>query len=142
MGRSIWNGPAIERTELPGPITRASFRHPLRNTVMRRTVLVSVVLAFATPLAAQTTPPPAIKTIREADLRRDMEAMAGDALRGREAGTIDEMRASIWVADQMRKNGLEPMGDGGTYFQWWNMRITRVSKISSSVWVNGKLMMM
>ena len=38
-------------------------------------------------------------TIKEADIKADMFAMAGDAMRGREAGTLDEMRASMWVAD-------------------------------------------
>src|SRR3954470_18845814 len=104
----------------------------------------ALFFALSAPLAGQlpVAPPAAMKTIREADLRRDMEAMAGDAMRGREAGTIDEMRASMWVADQMRKTGLQPMGDMGTYFQWWNMRITRLSKVSSSISLNGKPMAM
>src|SRR5689334_20445619 len=101
---------------------------------MRRFALSALVLS--TQLAAQT--PAAYKAIREADIRRDMEAMAGDALRGREAGTIDEMRASVWVADEMEKIGLAPMGDMGSWFQWWNMRRTRISSISSSVRVNGQ----
>jgi hypothetical protein len=63
--------------------------------------------------------------------------MAGDEMRGREAGTIDEMHASMWVADQMKKIGLEPLGDMGSWFQWWNMRRTRISNTSSSVQLNG-----
>jgi hypothetical protein len=110
---------------------------------MRRQVF-ALFLGLSAPLAGQAivSPPAAMKTIRQADLRRDMETMAGDAMRGREAGTIDEMRASMWVADQMRKIGLQPMGDMGTYFQWWNMRITRLSKLSSSISLNGKPMTM
>ena len=116
---------------------------------MRRLLLVPLI-AVATPLAAQsaksaptslskpTPPPAAMSAIRESDLKRDMYAMAGDAMRGREAGTLDEMRASIWVADQMRAIGLKPMGEDGTYFQWWNMRRLRISTVSSSVHVGGK----
>ena len=116
---------------------------------MRRFFLVPLI-AVAAPLVAQsakpapkspaklTPPPAAMSAIRESDLRRDMYAMAGDAMRGREAGTLDEMRASIWVADQMRSIGLKPMGEDGTYFQWWNMRRLRISTISSSVQVGGK----
>src|SRR6185503_18670284 len=102
---------------------------------MRRLTIPALVL-LATQLAAQT--PAALKAIREADIKRDMYAMAGDALRGREAGTIDEMRASVWVADEMEKIGLQPMGDMGSWFQWWNMRRTRLSTISSSVSINGQ----
>jgi len=71
--------------------------------------------------------------IREADLKRDMYIMASDGMRGREAGTVDEMRASMWVADEMRKIGLAPHGEDGTYFQWWMMRRTRVSTVSSAI---------
>jgi len=116
---------------------------------MRRFLLVPLI-AVAAPLAAQsaksartspaklTPPPAAMSAIRESDLKRDMYAMAGDAMRGREAGTLDEMRASMWVADQMRAIGLRPMGEDGTYFQWWNMRRLRISSLSSSVQVGGK----
>ncbi len=39
----------------------------------------------------------------------------------------------------MRKIGLPlPKGDDGTYFQWWNMRRTRISTASSSVKQNGR----
>ena len=76
--------------------------------------------------------------IREADLKRDMYALAGDEMRGREAGTLDEMRASMWLADEMRKIGLVPKGEDGTFFQWWNMRRTRISSASSSVTFEGK----
>ena len=97
--------------------------------------------AIAQPAAQAPTSvatPPAIQTIREQDLRTDLFAMAGDAMRGREAGTLDEMRASMWTAEQLRKIGLEPMGEGGTFFQWFNMRRTRVSTIGSSVRIGGK----
>ena len=70
-------------------------------------------------------------------MRRDMFAMGGDAMRGREAGTLDEMRATGWVAEQAREAGLQPAGDDGTYFQWWPMRRTRLSE-SSEISIGGK----
>ena len=75
--------------------------------------------------------PAAMAQIRQADLKRDLYAMANDAMRGREAGTPDEMRASIWVAEEMRKIGVKPAGDDGSYFQWFDMTRTRVSTASS-----------
>ena len=112
---------------------------------MRHTIIASLIL-LASPLgaraanaqASRTTRPAAMSAIREADIKRDMYALAGDDMRGREAGTLDEMRASIWVADEMRKIGLAPRGDGGTYFQWWNMRRTRISTGSSSITLRGR----
>ena len=82
--------------------------------------------------------PAAMAAIREADLKRDLYMMAGDAMRGREAGTIDEMRASVWVADQLRAIGVKPAGPDGSYFQWWNMRRTRISTVSSGVRIAGR----
>lgn len=82
--------------------------------------------------------PAAISAIKESDLKRDLYAMAGDNMRGREAGTVDEMRASMWIADQFRAIGVKPKGEDGTYFQWWNMLRTRVSTIASSVTLDGK----
>ena len=73
-----------------------------------------------------------------ADIKRDLYALAGDDMRGREAGTLDEMRASMWVAEEMRKIGLAPNGDMGSWFQWWNMRRTRISTTSSSVKLGGR----
>jgi len=74
--------------------------------------------------------PPALDAIDTARLRADLFALAGDAMRGREAGTLDELRASGWVAERAREAGLEPAGDDGTYFQWWPMRRVRVSDAS------------
>ena len=98
-------------------------------------------LLFAAPLAAQRAsvqPPAAVSAIRQQDLRRDLFTLAGDAMRGREAGTLDEMRASVWLAGQMRQIGLIPRGDDSSYFQWWNMRRIRVSPSSTTVTVGGR----
>jgi hypothetical protein len=100
------------------------------------TMLASGSLAAQAP--AQKSPPAAMSVIREADLRRDLFALAGDEMRGREAGTTDEMRASMWLAEEMRKIGLSPRGDGGSWFQWWNMRRTRISSTTSSVKLGGR----
>ena len=66
----------------------------------------------STSLAAGSTPP-ALDAIREEDLRRDIFFLASDAMRGREAGTLDELRASMWIAKAAREAGLEPAGDDG-----------------------------
>lgn len=82
--------------------------------------------------------PMGMSAIKEADLKKDLYAMAGPEMRGREAGTLDEMRASMWVADELRKIGVKPAGTDGSYFQWWNMRRTRVSTASSSAKIGAR----
>ena len=103
---------------------------------LRRIALGVVVSVVALSAACTRTDgsadgePPALEAIREDDLRRDLHVLASQEMRGREAGTVDEMRASVWLAEQARQAGLEPMGDDGTYFQFWPMRRTRVSDAS------------
>ncbi|HXT16615.1 MAG TPA: M28 family peptidase [Gemmatimonadaceae bacterium] len=102
-------------------------------------IAVALLLLGAMPVFAQSksTRPPGLKDIKQADLRRDMFAMAGDAMRGREAGTLDEMRATGWVAERAREAGLLPAGDDNTYFQWWPMRRSRLSE-NSQLSVGGR----
>jgi Zn-dependent M28 family amino/carboxypeptidase len=108
---------------------------------MKHLVALAASLSLIAPLAAQAqrtvTPPAAMSAIRQQDLHRDLFTLAGDSMRGREAGTLDEMRASMWLADQMRRIGLAPRGDDGTFFQWWDMHRTRVSPSATSVSVSG-----
>jgi len=82
------------------------------------------------PAPTSSPTPPALAAIRGDDIRRDLFALAGDAMRGREAGTLDELRASAWVAERAREAGLQPAGDDGTYFQFWPLRRVRVSPAS------------
>jgi len=94
-------------------------------------------VAASSARGASSTIAPGLDAIRETDLHRDIFAMGGDAMRGREAGTLDEMRATGWVAEQAREAGLRPAGDDGTFFQWWPMRRTRLSA-SSEISLGGK----
>jgi hypothetical protein len=46
-----------------------------------------------------------------------MEYLASDELRGRGSGTPDELKAATYVGEQLKKYGVEPAGDDGTYIQ-------------------------
>ena len=107
---------------------------------VRAVVMLPLLASLPLSLHAQSgiATPPAYATIKEAEIKADMFAMAGDAMRGREGGTLDEMRASMWVGDQYARIGLKPMGDNGTWYQWFNMRRSRVSTTSSSIRIAGK----
>src|SRR5262245_6611480 len=91
----------------------------------------------ASPMLAGSSVPPGLNDITQSDIRRDIFALGGDAMRGREAGTLDEMRATGWVAERAREAGLLPAGEDNTYFQWWPMRRTRLSE-NSQISVAGK----
>jgi len=73
---------------------------------------------------------PGLSAIREDELNKDLFALSGDHFRGREAGTLDELKVSMWLADQARKAGLKPAGDDGTYFQFFSLQRNRISSSS------------
>ena len=83
---------------------------------------------------AQT--PPALSAIKEADLKSDIYYMASDKMRGRRAGTIDELNAAAWVAKRAADAGLKPAGDNETYFQFFPLFRTTVAT-NSEVKING-----
>ena len=72
----------------------------------------------------------AISAIKESDIKRDLFALADDHFRGREGGSLDELKASVWIADQLRAMGLQPGGDDGTFFQFFHIQRTRITETS------------
>ena len=88
-------------------------------------LLLSTIVSLAQPKKAP------VEAIRSADLKRDLYRLADDHFRGREAGTLDELKASTWLAEEARKAGLEPAGDDGTWFQFFSLIRERVSNHSS-----------
>jgi len=104
-----------------------------------RLVTCAIVVAAAGTSGAQTQD--AMDRIRESDIKADLFTLAGDAMRGREGGTIDELNASVWVAERARQIGLQPAGDNGTYFQFFPLERTRVSP-SCPVTLGGKALRM
>ena len=106
---------------------------------MKYTFYLLAALVLSLPLAGQAqkkAPTPstsanAESAIKEADIKRDLFALADDHFRGREGGTLDELKASVWLADQIRATGMLPAGDDGTYFQWFHLQRTRLTKAST-----------
>ena len=97
------------------------------------TSCLSTLLLVGNTASAQRNPFTGDKrtSIKESDLKRDLFAIGGDHFRGREGGTLDELRASMWIAEQLRASGLQPAGDDGTYFQFFHIQRTRLTKNST-----------
>jgi hypothetical protein len=72
-----------------------------------------LLYALAASLQAQTTTP----AITESDLRTHVRYLASDDLEGRGSGTEGNRKAAAYIADHFRRFGLEPLGEGGSYFQ-------------------------
>ncbi|HZD05270.1 MAG TPA: M28 family peptidase [Longimicrobiales bacterium] len=90
--------------------------------------LATLAVAGVTTLSACRPAFPGLDDIREQELRSDLFTLAGDGMRGREAATPDELRASMWLAQRARAAGLEPAGEDGTWFQWFGLRRSRVGE--------------
>jgi hypothetical protein len=57
---------------------------------------------------------PLVSAITESDLKTDMFQIAGDHFNGREAGTLDELKVSMWLI-KAKEAGMKPAGDDGTF---------------------------
>ncbi|HRN61477.1 MAG TPA: M28 family metallopeptidase [Luteimonas sp.] len=66
---------------------------------------------------AIATPKPANDTAAGQRIEADVEALADDAMEGRETGTPGYDRAADYVARRYAEIGLAPAGDDGTFFQ-------------------------
>ncbi len=74
---------------------------------------VPLLLAFsATNAPAQPDPP-----ITPADMMRHIERLASDQFQGRAPGTEGERLTIDYIAREFQARGLEPAGEGGTWFQ-------------------------
>src|SRR5258705_8963007 len=81
--------------------------------MVKRVVSMAVVaVRVSCSLEAQSQP-----AITAADLRQRLYLIADDSLMGRETGSAGAFKASAYLAAEFRRLGLEPAGDGGTYFQ-------------------------
>ena len=107
---------------------------------MKANSLLCLVLVITTALSAQTNPP-ALNLIRTEDLKKDLYQLADAHFKGRSAGTVDELNASLWLAEKYRAIGLKPAGDEGSYFQYFNLWQNQVAD-NSSIQINNTFLRM
>ena len=55
--------------------------------------------------------------ITTGDLMTRLYIFADDSMMGREAGTVGHMKGTAYIERELRRMGLEPAGDNGTFFQ-------------------------
>jgi len=73
----------------------------------------ALCLLSAVTLSAQTT----AAAISAQDLRQRLFALADDSMGGRRSGSIGDFKAAAYVAAEFQRLGLQPAGEGGTWFQ-------------------------
>src|SRR5207253_7803955 len=66
-------------------------------------------------------PTPTTPAITAADLKTRLYIFADDSMQGRLLATAGNVKAVEYIAAEVKRMGLEPMGDNGTYFQKVNL---------------------
>jgi hypothetical protein len=94
-------------------------------TEMRATYYAALFLLLAsTASPAQQIPAPvraSADAIRAEQIARDLGFFASDALRGRNSLSAEFDSASAYIAKRLAAAGLKPLGDGGSFFQHFNV---------------------
>ena len=108
--------------------------------------LVGAACAPGQPAASPTPDPAApisgrvVRTdpgITAEDLRQRLYTFADDSMLGRESGTIGNVKATDYLAAELRRIGVEPAGENGTYFQ--TLPFYRVARdTTATIAVNGQ----
>lgn len=87
---------------------------------MKKNLFILLSL-YCTASFSQSVKKPLVSAITVKDLKTDMYQMAGDHFNGREAGTLDELKVSVWLAEKAKQAGMSPAGDDGTFFQFFDL---------------------
>ena len=115
----------------------------MRTTLLRTTALLAVFTIAGSAAAQQAattpseagappswdvlmrgrthTPTPTTAAITPADLKTRLYIFADDSMQGRLLATPGNVKAVEYIADEVKRMGLVPMGDNGTYFQAVNV---------------------
>ena len=97
---------------------------PLRIDHRVAPMLAGIVLAACAPASTTSsgsTPSGSASitsaAITAADLRHRVYISADDSMLGRKAGTPGNDKATQYIADELRRMGVQPGGENGSYFQ-------------------------
>ncbi|PWA07964.1 M28 family peptidase [Flavobacterium laiguense] len=90
----------------------------MKNKIL---LVCSLLIVNGSVSLAQVIKKPLVGAITTEDLKTDLYQMAGDHFNGREAGTLDELKVSMWLAKKAEAAGMVPAGDDGTFFQFFDL---------------------
>ena len=104
------------------------------------TFISSTALAQGGPMnrfgnPATVKPAPTSAAITERDLRIRLYQFADDSMQGRQVGRVGNMKGTQMIANEVKRLGLLPAGDNGTYFQvlpYHTKRFTNHSRLTAN----------
>jgi hypothetical protein len=118
------------------------------HELARSAALAASVLAFPAALSAQAptlnrygnparlTPAPTSPDITVRDLQTRLYQFADDSMQGRQVGRVGNEKGTDYIAAEVKRLGLRPAGDDGTYFQVLPYRLRKFTS-HSRLTVNG-----
>src|SRR5258708_7843668 len=83
----------------------------------RVTPMLVLLLIMASAAVAQTVTPKAKATVSQESVKKYMQGLASDEMRGRGSATADELAAAKYIAAQLKLLRIDPAGDHGGYLQ-------------------------
>ncbi len=101
-----------------------------------------VVIGTSGPLAQAPPLPPAVRTaadrITTERVKADLDFLASDALKGRNTPSPGYDQAAEFIEARLKRAGVRPLGDRGTYRQHYVMRETTLAPGAASVTIGDR----
>ena len=113
-------------------LTAAAFVPALLAAQAPSQAAAGSVPAPAAPLPHKHAPEPTAAAITARDLMTRLYIFADDSMMGREAGTLGNVKGTDYIAAEVKRLGLVPAGDNGTWFQTIPLK-TRVVDSTSTL---------
>jgi peptidase M28-like protein len=111
----------------------------MRSKILASLLLPTALAAQSAPLTLKHDPKPTSGPISAADLMTRLYIFADDSMLGRETGTLGEVKASMYIAGELKKLGLKPAGDSGGFLQYVPM-VRRALDTLSTIVVDGTVL--
>lgn len=74
--------------------------------------------------------------ITESNIKINLEVLASDLFEGREATTRGEKLAQLYIISQLKKNGVKPFFENGSYLEPFTLKLTTSDKNSKISFIN------
>ena len=114
-------------------------RLPLRLAVLIAAVPAALVAQTAKDLPLKYVGPPTRTEISAGDLMTRLYLFADDSMMGRAVGTEYNNKGTAYIESEVRRLGLTPAGDSGTYFQNLPLFVRSIDTATSTLTVGGQV---
>ena len=100
-----------------------------------RVITLSIFLFLSVILYGQ------IENCKESNIKKSLSYLAGENMRGREAGTKEELKAALYISSRLKSYGYKPFFDNSP-FQLFDLRKKRTSGEGSGLYFEGQSFML